>query len=460
MRVLLIQPSATRKKLIFLGLGYIAAVLEQRGDQVEILDLGLERDPYDALVKKITHSKPDIVGVSTITPTYPAALKTLDTVKKIAPGCITIMGGSHASILTDDVLKEPAVDIVVKGEGEVTIVELLSTLEKHHDLGEVDGISFKRNGQIIHNPYRPFINDLDSIPFPSIHLYKVDKYSAKINGRKAVSVITSRGCPFNCVYCYRGPAAGKKLRCRTPENVLKEIKFLKTMYGVNGIFFYDDNFTLDKNRAELICDMLIEEKLNILWTCQTRADCVELELLKKMKKAGCVELGFGVESGNQEILNLINKKIRKEKVLEAFKLTKEADICTRATFILGLPWETKDTIQETIDFAKELDPDFVEFYLATPFPGTKLRQIVKDKNLSLQENWSNCNLKNIDWNTMVPLFETEKLTKDEFIQFYKSAHLNVLINKLKDVNSIKRAILLLFLRRGLLLSEIKSSINM
>ncbi len=462
MKVLLIQPSATRKKLIFLGLGYIAAVLEQRGDHVEIIDLALESNPEEVIEKKAKESNFDIVGVSASTPTYPVALHTLTIIKEIAPSCITIMGGSHSSILTDDVLRHPAVDIVVKGEGEITIVELLDALEKNRDLKQVTGISFKRNGQIIHNPYRSFIEDLDSIPFPARHLYNMERYSAKINGRKATSVITSRGCPFNCVYCYRGPAAGKKLRCRSPENVIKEIKLLKARHGISGIFFYDDTFTLDKKRALLMCDLFIKQKLNIVWTCQTRVDCLDLELLKKMKKAGCVELGLGIESGNEQIMNLINKKIKKKQARQAFKLTKEAGICTRASFILGLPWDTRDTIRDTIDFAMELNPDFVDFFLAVAYPGTKLWQIAEEKNINLPKDWSTYNLvfRAVDWNAMIPLFQTEKLTKDEFIHFVRKAHLKFLINKLKDINSIFRSISLLFLRRGLLLSEIKSNASM
>lgn len=461
MRVLLVQPSATRKKLIFLGLGYVAAAIEQRGDSVGILDLGLENNPDEALVKKVRETKPDIIGVSAVTPTYPAALKTLDTVKKILPSCITIIGGSHSSILTEEVVSELSVDIVVKGEGEITIVELLNALEKGHDLSEVKGISFKRNGQIVHNRYRPFINDLDSIPFPARHLYDVDKYSARIRRRRAAAVITSRGCPYDCVYCYRGPAAGKKFRCRSPENIINEIRLLKTRYGIEGIYFYDDIFTLNKKRAGQLCDLLIEEKLDILWTCQTRVDCVEPELLKKMKKAGCVVVGFGVESGNEKIMDLI-KKINKEQTREAFKMTKEAGISSKASFILGLPWDTRETVQETIDFTNEIDPDFVDFYLATPFPGTKLWQIVEDKGVNLSTKWIdyNLNFDEVDWDTIIPLFDTKKLTKEELIHFFKMAHLKFVINKFKGVNSILRAIMLLFQRRGLLLSRIKSSVSM
>jgi len=459
MNVLLVQPENERA-MIHLGLGYLAKVLESRGDKVKILDIGIEGESEKKISNFIELFSPNVVGITVQTHNYSKALMIAGLVKRLNPKCPVILGGPHPSILTEDTLSEPTVDIVMRGEGDISIVELMDCLEHGCSLDSIRGISFKKNGKINHNEDRPFIEDINTIPFPAWHLFKMDEYLAKINGCKVAPVLSSRGCPFRCIFCYRGPSAGKIFRPRSPENVVSEIEQLRGLYGIGSILFVDDTFTLNQKRAEKICDLLIEKQLGISWRCQTRADCLNINLLKKMKMSNCIDISIGVESGNRKILaatqkqrknindnkqNNINgfsqsqesdKRIEdksyKEVVKKAFNMSAEVGISTSATFIIGLPGDTKESVQETIDFAKELNPNYAIFYAAMPYPGTELSRIIKERGGKLPKNWDDYRLMSSDIasSKMLAAFNISELSEKELGYYLKTAQMEFQMGRL------------------------------
>ncbi len=431
MKVLLIQPSEERA-MIHLGLAYVASALEARGDKVVILDTGITGGSEKKVIRLIKETSPDVVGITAQTPYYSKALNISKLIKRLDPKCPVIMGGPHPSILTEETLNEPTIDIVVRGEGDITIVELMECLEKGESLENVKGISFKKDNKMIHNEQRPFIDDLNSLLFPAWHLFDVDRYLARMDGRKVAPVLSSRGCPFKCIFCYRGPAAGKTFRARSPENIIKEIESLKNNYGAGNILFVDDIFTVNQKRAESICDLLIGKKLDITWRCQTRVDCLNPELLKKMKAANCIDISMGVESGNGQILTATKKGTTKGKIREAFRMIKEAGISTSASFIIGLPGDTRETVQETIDFAKELNPNYAIFYAAMPYPGTELAQIVQEQGGRLPEAWDSYHLMSSDVASSKILSDLKisYLSEKELRYFLKTAQIEFQMGRL------------------------------
>jgi len=459
MNALLVQ-SETDRAMIHLGLGYLATSLESRGDKVKILDIGIQGESEKKISKFIELFSPDVVGITVQTHNYSKALMIAGLVKRLNPKCPVIMGGPHPSVLTEDTLSEPTVDIVVRGEGDITIVELMDCLEHGGGLDSVRGISFKKNDVIIHTEDRPFIKDINTIPFPAWHLFDMDGYLAKIKGCKVAPVLSSRGCPYKCIFCYRGPAAGKIFRPRVPENVINEIEQLKNRYGIGDILFVDDTFTLNQKRAEKICDLLIEKKLGISWRCQTRADCLNIDLLRKMKLSNCIDISMGVESGNRQILAATQKqkkntnynkelningflqnqesnesiedKSYKEIVKKAFNMAAEVGISTSATFIIGLPGDTKESVQETIDFAKELNPNHAIFYAAMPYPGTELAQTIKERGGKLPENWDDYRLMSSDIasSKMLADFNISELSEKELSYFLKTAQMEFQMGRL------------------------------
>jgi anaerobic magnesium-protoporphyrin IX monomethyl ester cyclase len=283
------------------------------------------------------------------------------------------------------------VDYIVIGEGEETFIELLKAIEKKSDLSKVRGIAFRKNGKAIMTKPRPLIEDLDSLPFPAYHLFpSLDKYNWYVPHphKKGLGIMTSRGCPFNCIYCYKG-LFGYKWRARSPENVVAEWEWLVKEVGVEEIAIYDDIFNLSMDRANKIYDLLIKKGLAIphFFPNGIRAEYVDLPLLKKMKKAGCIRIAFGVETGSKRIMQAIDKRLDFDKVRKAFKLCDQLGIETTAFFVLGLPGETRETMQQTIDFAKELNPTFAQFTTLTPFVGTRVYDLIK-KEGKLLENWN------------------------------------------------------------------------
>lgn len=374
MKILLINPPGKTSFITPpLGLLYLAASLRKAGHQPLILDFLLEKFDQNSLFKIITQGV-KVIGISAVTPLIHNAIFLADLIKKKFPEKIIVLGGPHPTLLPKETLENcQGVDFIIKGEGEERINSFIDYLEGKKKEEGLDGIAFKKDGEIIDLPQKKYIENLDNLPFPARELVSIEKYSEVLDSAKkpATTLITSRGCPFKCIYCSK-PVFGNFFRARTPENILKEIEFLKEKYKIKEIIFYDDSFTLDRERIIKLCQLLIEKNLNISWKCETRVNLIDEELLQLMKKAGCHLIGYGIESGNQEILNILKKGITIAAIQKAVKMTKKAKIDALGYFMLGIPGETEKEIKETINFAKSLNLDFVQFSIATAYPGTEL----------------------------------------------------------------------------------------
>ena len=389
-----------------LGLAYIAAVLEEESQEVEILDalaLGINHRErhgdfsriglsYDDIRRHLEDSAPDIVGISTMFTAYEQnAHEVAGIVKEISPDILVVFGGSHASVCPELVLKDRNVDIVVKGEGELTFLELVENMEGGKDVFKTEGTIVRKGSRIFYNPERPFIKDLDSIPFPARHLLSMDIYleaSKKIGERfcmrtPVASMITSRGCPGRCIFCSIHSVWKHTWRARSAKNVVDEMELLTSMYGAREIHFYDDNVSIDKKRMGTICDEIIRRKLDIKWTTPNGIALWALNkpLMEKMKRSGCYRLTFGIESGSQKTQQLIGKNIDLNRARSTIRDANDLGLWTICTFILGFPFESRASIEETIRFAIDSDTDFALFYLLIPFPGTQVFEMLKDKGI-------------------------------------------------------------------------------
>jgi anaerobic magnesium-protoporphyrin IX monomethyl ester cyclase len=388
-----------------LGLAYMAAVLEQNGVDVKIFDCPVCDFDHQKLKAELDAYQPTIVGVGSMTPTIKSALKSAEVAKEVCPDSKVVMGGPHATFADTEILTSDSfVDIIVRGEGEKTILELAKQAPKMHGLADVKGITFRKDNQIVRTEKRPFIDDLDSLPKPAYHLLPMEKY--RITGRNLLPIISSRGCPFQCPFCVASQMFGARFRGRSPKNVLDEIEWLRDEHGAQGIAFQDDTFSFDKKRTMDICDGIVERKINLHWGCGTRADVVNKEVFQKMSRAHCDEAMLGVESGCQRMRDLLNKRVTNAQIENAVKWAKEAGIFVTVSVILGYPGETKESLQETLDYIRRIEPDDVWLCHATPYPGTCLRELVQKNGWKMSEDWEL-------YNTMNPIFEDPKLPASE-----------------------------------------------
>jgi anaerobic magnesium-protoporphyrin IX monomethyl ester cyclase len=364
--------------LAILGLGYLAAVLEKSQYKVDVIDCPALNLSYEELRSEIGKRQPDIVGITSTTLTYKSALRIAKIAKEICSDCLTILGGIHATFWDEKALQEcPYVDVVVRREGEYTLLELAKRVEAGKDYYDVLGITFRKNGKIVRNPDRPYIENLDELPFPARHFWPIERLR---KGEDNFYLITSRGCIYWCDFCSTVRMHGRKFRVRSPKNVVDELEFLHNTYGATQFTFCDDVFTVDKARIEELCKEIKNRKLEIKWNCGTRVDLITKELLLKMKEAGCVSVWFGVESGSQQVLDAMRKGISTSQTMRVFNWVREIGLKPVPNVILGFPGETKQTAWETIKFAEKINPDFVCYYdIATPYPGTPLYDLVKEK---------------------------------------------------------------------------------
>jgi len=409
MKVLLVSPISdlwNERKHVPLGLGYLAAVMLQAGHEAQIFDAAVEPGP---LAERLDRGKFDVVGVTSTTPLIDEAWRAAGAAKQ--RGALTILGGPHLTLMPDESLERPDVDLVVRGEGEDTLLEILALLAQNPgqltDSGgcvfpkepwsRIRGISFRSlDGEVVHTTNRPLRKDLDSLPFPAHLLLDISRYTnlqPLTDGldphARAYTIVTSRGCPYNCVYCSKA-ITGRTWRPRSPENVAAEWRWLVRDLKATEIGVTDDSMTTDLDRAKTICRMLIGEGLNTVpWITihGIRAGDTDLELLQLMKQAGCRRVGFGVESGNQRILDSIKKKQTIEEVRAAFLNARQAGLETMGFFIFGLPGEDETTMDDTIRLAIELEPDMANFMIAAPYPGTEMYDKVLKEGRLFSHNW-------------------------------------------------------------------------
>jgi anaerobic magnesium-protoporphyrin IX monomethyl ester cyclase len=380
---------APQSLFIPLGIGYLAAVLEENQYEVNVLDCQIFRPTQQQLEAQLSRSNADIVGVTTSTLTYWPAVEVVKAAKKVLPNALTILGGPHVTALPEQTLIEsPEVDIVVRGEGERTMLELADLVSKGdlNGLGKVDGITFRKNGQINQTKDRAFIENLDELPHPAYKHFPLDKYM--MAGKNYLPIITSRGCPFQCTFCLASKMCGTKFRTRSPKKVLEELEWLRDTYDADVFAFYDDTFTIDKKRANDICDEMKARKFDLPWDCRTRVDQVNKEILMKLRNANCQLIHFGVESGSQKMLDAVKKRTTVEQNAWAIKLAKEVGISVAISVVVGYPGETPELLNQTFDFIRQTKPDFVYVCQAIPYPGTELLDILKDLGWEVSTDWN------------------------------------------------------------------------
>ena len=375
-----------------LGILYIAAVLEKEGIEVQVVPADVLGLGWREIRSRILDYKPDIVGVTTTTENRFQSFKLIGLAKKTLPSALTVLGGPHASLAAEDsLLHIPELDLVVRGEGELTMIDICRALERKMDfssLAHLAGISLRLDGRVMANQPRSPITNLDGLPFPAFHLVPFEKYNFKIevpgHGQlPAVNVMTSRGCPFNCNFCATPVNWGRTVRLRSPLNVIREIEFHVERRGSRVIFFYDDTFNTSAKRVEEICDLMIERKLSVFWRAEVRMDLMSKGLLAKMKQAGLFHLSFGVEAGSERVRNkIIDKKVKVKDYHSLVAWCLELGVIPNAFFIVSHPTETWEEARETIGLIEEYK-DKVEASIAIlhVYPGTPLERTARERGV-------------------------------------------------------------------------------
>ncbi len=406
MRILLINPPYTRLKgmghapYFPLGLGYIASVLRENGFDVKIYQaenprmkgefLNTEADTsyqfrslsqrkyndsiddeghfvWREVMDSLEAYKPDVVGISLLSAMVGSALKVSRLCKSYNKDCKVVWGGVHPTFLPEESLGYEAVDYVVRGEGEYTMLELCASLQNGAEPASVKGLSYKTGGRIVHNPKRDLIDNLDSLPFPARDAVL---YPESFDFRSLGSMIISRGCPFRCSFCSSRNFWERRERFRSPDNIIREIELLKRDYGSNYIMFWDDSLTINRNIIRKYCDALIESQVKIDWKTATRADLVDDEILSLMQKSGCVKLEIGVESGSERMKKIIRKDVTNDQIRRAFQLIDKYGIGSGAFFMAGFPDETVEDLEQTFALMKELPVTEIAFNILDPMPGS------------------------------------------------------------------------------------------
>lgn len=397
MRILLIRPpnggnintrlpeSLNRRQgeLPPLGIAYIAAVLEEAGHAVKILDCCALNLRESELAREAADFKPELAGITAMSSTLWGALAAARAAKEA--GAVTVLGGPQLSAYPRETLSHRCVDFGVNGEGEAVMAELARALEKKDRVDAIRGLIFRKEGAVCVNA--PAVaEDIDSLPFPAYHLLPMKRYDSIIGRSPVSTMISSRGCPYQCSFCFKQPA-DMRVRFRSPRKVVDEMAYLAEKFGIREVMFYDDAMMSNRGHVAGICEEILRRGLKIAWETPGRVDNVDRPLLELMRRAGCIRLRYGVESGDENILGLMNKKIDLGRVREAFRSTKDAGIETFAYFMIGYAHETEETMRATIDFAVALDPDLVMFTVATPYPGTPLYELAMREKVIENDYW-------------------------------------------------------------------------
>lgn len=428
MKITFLNPPQTNSKYKFLGvvapslgIGYLAAVLEANGYDVDVLDASALELTYDEIGEEVLKRNPDIISISALTPTIGVALDSADKIKQVKPDTVVVLGGYHPTFEYKSVLEEPSVDVVVRGEGEYTLLELVQTIENGGDLADVQGLAFhdENDNSLVLTSDRPIIQDLDELPFPAFHLFPMEKYRILNITTNVATIITTRGCPMQCSFCSSAALHGNRLRRRSYENVVDEIELRLKEENIDTIAFMDDTFTLNKKFVRDFCSEVKRRNLEFWWGCTSRVDTLDEELLQTMKDAGCITIFIGVESADQQMLEKMNKNITVSKTVLAFKLARKVGIRTIASCVIGMPEDTRKTIQQTIEFVHELNPNYALYSLATPYPGTRFYNETFKKNLIQIKDWSKFTLSDPVLETIdCTITELRSIQKKAFIKFY------------------------------------------
>ncbi|MDD3065063.1 MAG: radical SAM protein [Endomicrobiaceae bacterium] len=411
-----------------LGILYIAAVLEKNNIEVHVIDAALESMSFKNIIEKIEFDSPDIVGITSTTFSFSSAKNLASIIKKINPEIKIIIGGSHASAVGEDALNDTDFDFAVIGEGEFTFLELIQNINKGFDfIKNIKGIVYRDvNNNIRKTLPRPLIENLDILPFPARHLIPIHKYKPQPNDKRdipKISLISSRGCPYNCIFCGKS-VFGTSYRSFSPEYIVSEMKSVIKQFGAKDIAFIDSLFTVSIERVEKICREILKNKLNIPWTCTIRANIIkDKSILKLMKESGCWRIRIGIESGNENILKLINKELDLKHLKKVISWADETELQPKGFFMIGHFTENINTIKDSIRLAKSLPLKDITIQINTPLPNTEQFKMCKNYgNLSADSN--KCSL-------FKPIFTPTDLSTEEleywFKRFYREFYLRPVV---------------------------------
>ncbi len=367
-----------------MDLAYHAAVLERNGFICAIRDYSTAGTPPERALREIQEMKTHLVFFSSTQPTQANDLSFAERIKELDPDVKVVLRGEPVTYQDEGILSEcPQVDFIMRGESEETFAELAKVLlgGDPHPLEEIQGLSFRKAGNVLRTPDRPFIKNLNDLPWPARHLLDQELYRSPETGNKLTTLYTARGCPYPCIFCPAPLASGRPVRLRAVEDLIAEIKHCINSFGIHEFLFHGDTFTYSKKWTLELCEAVIREGLTIRWGCNSRVDTIDREMLEAMKRAGCWVIGFGVESGHEETLKRIRKAVTREKIVDAFRLCRSVGIRSHAFFVFGFPWEGPEHLEADLTLAKEIDPDFFDFNIAYPLPGTELLTMVREEGL-------------------------------------------------------------------------------
>jgi len=433
MKILLVSPptDSAIKRVVGttgppLSLAYLASMVRDEHDVI-IVDSIAEELTFDDVKERIKKFDPDVVGITATTSMIPDAYKVAKIAKEINENVKVIIGGPHVTFLPDRTMEEcKSIDFIVRGEGEITFKELIRAIEEGRDFKAIKGLSF-RNGKTINNPPRELIKNVDEIPMPSYDLLPMERYKA--DGVKFGTIVTSRGCPFNCIFCSSSLQFGKKWRGYSSERVMAELSILRNEYGRRSIEFLDDTFTLVKSRAIEISNKIKKEGLDISWAASSRVDTFSKDMAEAMHRAGAHTIYFGIESGTQKILDFIGKGITPEQSKISVKNAEEAGLHTFGSFIIGFPQESRSDVKKTLKFSKKVGVDFAQFTIATPYPGTRLWNVALKEKLLTTMNWRK-------FTTLDPILKLKCFTREQISRILELAYVKFYLRPkvlIKDV---------------------------
>lgn len=426
------RDSSFQYSMVPISLPYVAASLIKEGADVKIIDCMVNNYSIAKTLEIAKGDNPNLIIINISMPTFYVNKQQIDEIKKITNCHISAMG-IYVTSLPEDALKYTLIDSVIRAEPEITARELAKHIRDNADLRNVEGISYKQEaGAIIHNREREFIQDLDSLPFPARHLLDNKKYKAPISYNSSTLIVTSRGCPHDCIFCNAHLYYGKKVRIRSVANIIEEIKEVLFTYKINEIVFWADTFTLNRELVIDLCTAILDNKLKFKWSCNSRVDTVDKEMLDLMSRAGCYIISYGIESGSQEILNNIKKHTSIAQIKTAVHLSHNANIDVAAHMIVGLPGETKETLRETANLIKSIKPTFLQVYGAIPYPGTEFYKQASQNNWLKTKKLENFELSQI-------IVRTASLSEKDLKKARRQLLVSFYTNPFNIVRILKRA---------------------
>jgi len=396
-----------------LGLLYVAAFAEKAtSHRIEVLDANLEKLSPEQIADEVRRRAPDLVGIQALTFTLIDVMLAARAIKQACPEVLVVLGGPHVYLYPDETMGIAGVDYLIRGEGEEPFAQLLDTLAGGRDLAKVPGLVWRRGGKIVKNAVPPLLKDLDRLPHPARHLVPSQRYySAVAREAPVTTLMSSRGCPYRCIFCDR-PHWGKTFRARSAPSVVEEMELCARM-GIREIFFYDDTFSISRRRVIEICERIRDRGLKVAWDIRARVNTLNEEVLDWLAAAGCARIHLGVEAGTPEILQVLRKDIDLDQARCVFEMAAERGIATLSYFMLGSPTETRARIEQTVAFAKSLPSDFAHFAITTPYPGTELYRLGLERGVFPRDYWRE--FARHPQSGFRPMVWDEVLTRDELI---------------------------------------------